>query len=94
VFDRTGAVQAMVSPANAEVGRIIHRADERRRREQRRSAVTLHRHVNAMQLNSAARIGLQNDAAGDGTSPNRFREVQDADNALGSAAHTKHWTAS
>jgi len=48
VFDRTGAVQAVVSPANAEVGRIIHRADERRRREQRRSAVTLHRHVNAM----------------------------------------------
>jgi hypothetical protein len=48
VFDRTAAMQAVVPPANAEVGRIIHRADERRRREQQRSTVTSRRHVNAM----------------------------------------------
>lgn len=46
--DRTGAVQASIPPAGAEIGQIIARADERRRREQKRRGITSHRHNNAV----------------------------------------------
>jgi IS605 OrfB family transposase len=48
VVNQAGAVHAVAPPAGAEVGRIIHRADERRRQEQKRRGITSHRHVNAV----------------------------------------------
>jgi IS605 OrfB family transposase len=48
VVRRDGAVSAVMPPVGSEVGRIIHRADERRSREMKRRGTTSHRHADAV----------------------------------------------
>jgi hypothetical protein len=48
VVERSGAVRAVREPAGQEIGRIIQRADARRRREQKRRGTTSHRHKKAL----------------------------------------------
>jgi putative transposase len=43
-----GAVRSSPPPAGQEIGKIIHRANERRKREQRRRGLTSHRHAAAV----------------------------------------------
>ena len=47
-IDRAGVLQAVIPPAGKEVGQIIRRADERRRRQQKRRGITSHRHAEAV----------------------------------------------
>jgi IS605 OrfB family transposase len=48
VVNRIGAMQSVLPPAGMEVGKIIIRADERRRREQRRCGTTSRHYVEAV----------------------------------------------